>query len=656
MKPRESLESLLRENQQRLTLALRAGGMAAWEWTGKKDIWTDELFELLELSKELEPSTALFFSRVHPDDLPDLRSAWQAAIDGHGSYASEFRIVLPGGRIRWLKGVGDVVRDDAGRAVRIYGLNWDITRERDLEAEKERLHRRARDASKAKSDFLTMLSHEIRTPLTAILGYADLVGATESAPQRLEYLRRIGINGRFLLGIVDDVLDLAKIEAGKLAIERSTVMVVDVLSDVRAMMEGRAMAKGLTLAVDIDGPIPLAIQTDGRRLRQILVNLVGNAIKFTEHGHVRVTARLLPTLAELAFDVADTGVGIAPADIESLFQPFTQVPAGITRTVDGTGLGLAISRRLAVMLGGEVSVRSEPGRGSTFTCTIAAGNVAGQNFGQPIIPSAAPPEIESRRGSAVGRILVIGGVPAQRDPLTTFLRAAGLEVEVAAVPTPGPLEESGDYRAVLIDVTEPSSHAAAIAVAERLRRGGHRGPLLAFTDGASTPAHDTDVFDATFTHPLDLRVVLDAIMRRPYESDRHPGESSNADDDDGRLRLLIIDDSVDAATLLQFGLEAHGYRTAIACNGRDAICEARRFLPHVVLSDLQLPDTDGFMLLGELRGLPDLAATRYVAISGSTERETSLRAGFDAHLVKPIGFPDLLGVLGGVTPPSPPAR
>jgi signal transduction histidine kinase len=287
-------------------------------------------------------------------------------------------------------------------------------------------------ATRAKSEFLTNMSHELRTPLTAILGFADLLledqeGALSDTKRisRVETIRR---NGQHLLELINGILDLSKIEAGKMAVERLHVSPARIVNDVVSLLQVRAEAKGLALSAAFEGLLPATIQTDPTRLRQILINLVGNAIKFTDAGAVRVTARLVtadrqPPLME--FDVADTGIGMSAAQIDGLFEPFTQADASCSRNYGGTGLGLAISRRLARLLDGDITVCSVPGSGSVFRVTIAAG---------PLTALAPVEATAFSSGPSTGEPAGRGAPRVEHQTVTTELTTADRKSQAQAIP------------------------------------------------------------------------------------------------------------------------------------------------------------------------------------------------------------------------------
>jgi len=352
--------------------------------------------------------------------------------------------------------------------------------------------RRAEAATIAKSQFLANMSHEIRTPLTAVLGYADLLMDPSLSPgDRSDYLAVVRRSGEHLLELINDILDLSKIEAGKLAIEVRRCNVVSLVADVASLMRPRAEQRGIHLAVEYPGEVPETILTDEARLRQSLVNLVGNAVKFTERGEVRVVVAFLPAWREgrpaLKIDVADTGIGIRPEVMAELFQPFTQGDATTVRKFGGTGLGLAISRHLAELLGGELTAASVAGQGSTFTLVVPTGDLRGvKMLDHPAeVLQDAPgdcwrPSSEDLRGVRV--LLAEDGFDNQ-ELIRLVLRKAGAEVEIAengriAVEK----AEAGPFDVVLMDMNMPEMDG--YEATRILRDRGFPAPILALTANA----------------------------------------------------------------------------------------------------------------------------------------------------------------------------
>jgi signal transduction histidine kinase/CheY-like chemotaxis protein/HPt (histidine-containing phosphotransfer) domain-containing protein len=350
----------------------------------------------------------------------------------------------------------------------------------------------AEAANRAKSEFLANMSHEIRTPMTAILGFTDLL-MTPDLPQseQREFLETIRRNGTALLDLINDILDLSRIEAEKLTFEKTDYPLRQIVDDVMSLMRVRAEEKRLRLHVDYDFPLPQTIRTDPVRLRQILVNLVDNAVKFTDRGEVCLSVRCLDEgggARRMQFVVSDTGTGIPPNMVEHLFQPFVQADASVARRHGGSGLGLAISKRLANALGGDIVVRSESGIGSTFTLTIDAGSVEGVPVLQgPTAPSAPGegtlPKVDHPR--LQGRVLVVEDVPDVRRVVGRILRTMDLDVETAengraaCKMAEDSTAEGRPYDLILMDIQMPS--VDGYEATRWLRRHGWRGPIVALT-------------------------------------------------------------------------------------------------------------------------------------------------------------------------------
>ncbi|HRA89177.1 MAG TPA: ATP-binding protein, partial [Planctomycetaceae bacterium] len=522
--------AMLAENSLRFKMALRAGGMAAWEWRDDRSIWTDELYELLGVSKDEQASPELFFSLVHPDDVEQLTSAWQASIEGSREYNIEFRIVRPDGKIRWLAGLGESIRDTDSKVVRMYGVNWDSTADHDREAALIESERRANAANAAKSAFVANMSHEIRTPMTAILGYADLVRDLIDHPEALSHLQTIRRNGDYLLDIINDILDLSKIEAGKLDLDPDRMSPHLVVEDVRSIMDVRSAEKNLELIVEYASRIPARMHTDARRLKQILINLVGNAIKFTSSGEVRIVIQYTNEVhaAEhadeggfLQFDVIDTGIGMSDEQLQNLFNPFSQGDSSVSRNFGGTGLGLAISQRLAELLGGGITVESWINQGSKFTATIATGDLTGVPFIDPkpvILKATTNDSNESIRLTC--HILVVDDRRDIRFLSRRLLTNAGATVDECedgqqAVDYMKERHSSKAFPAlILLDMQMPNLDG--YQTAQQLRKLGYTGPIIALTadamQGDMNLCREAGCNDY-LAKPIDVQLLLEMVYQ-----------------------------------------------------------------------------------------------------------------------------------------------
>jgi signal transduction histidine kinase/ActR/RegA family two-component response regulator len=353
----------------------------------------------------------------------------------------------------------------------------------------------AEAANRAKSEFLANMSHEIRTPMTAILGYSDLLFQQDITPlERNEFLDTLRRNGNHLLGIINDILDVSKIEAGRMTTERIPCSPCNIVTETVSSLRGRALAKKLSLSVEYAGPVPETIQSDPTRLRQILMNLVGNAIKFTEQGSVRLVVRLMEPphdpRCHLAFEVIDTGVGMTKQQMGAIFTPFSQADSSTTRQFGGTGLGLVISRRLAQALGGNVVAESEFGKGSRFLATIETGPLDHvRMLGHPTESVSTMEAVQSQAACKhplhLARLLLAEDGRDNQRLITFLLERAGASVSVAengqiAVEQAVEAHEAGHpFDGILMDMQMPVLDG--YDATRRLREAGCAAPIIALT-------------------------------------------------------------------------------------------------------------------------------------------------------------------------------
>ncbi len=477
--------------------------------------------------------------------------------------------------------------------------------------ESERGRAEAADAaSRAKSEFVANMSHEIRTPLTAIMGYSELLlGAGMSDAERIASAETIRRNGEHLLGVLNDILDLSKIEAGKMTVEAKPCDVPGVLLDVASLMRVRAIERGLTFEIGLDSPVPEQIVGDALRLRQILLNLVGNAIKFTKRGGVRVRARVAPAADGwlLLVDVVDTGIGLTPGQIGHLFAPFSQVDNSATRRFQGSGLGLDLSQRLARMMGGDVRVQSEFGRGSTFTLAVPAGALEGVTM-CPALDACrrvGSLSISDDRALAGLRLLLAEDSDDIRNLVCTVLRIAGARVEAAAdgleaLEKATAAQAAGTpFDAVLMDMQMP--RLDGYGATARLRAAGYRGPIAALTAHAMAGERERciaagcDDHLAKPVHAPTLIARVAQLVRRggwrktdsslpllaapPLGGRPSPAPAPAAPDlgEDGPLASTMGDDPIVVKLIGEFyeAVEARGAEVLAALETEDFVAAAR---------------------------------------------------------------------------------
>lgn len=471
----------------------------------------------------------------------DLRQA----IASRQPFELGFRIQRPDQSIRSVQAKGCPLTTPAGKLTGCVGILEDVTESKAFLSELIAARETAESASRVKSEFLANMSHEIRTPLTSILGYAELLAdPTITEEERLTFATTVQRSGEHLLNVINDVLDLSKIESGKMLVDRRRCRPVDIAREVLATFQESVAAKSLRLTAANDGWIPETIETDPHRLRQILINLVGNAVKFTERGGIDLCLKLLAAqgtpgqqLPQLAFAIRDTGIGIAPADQSVLFSPFIQVENGTTRNRPGTGLGLAISRRIARLLGGDIELHSTLGVGSTFTLTIACGPLDGIRMIERLdLEEWTPPALVVPEIPLSGRALIVEDSEEISRLMRLMLMRAGMSVDVvttgpAAVDRACPIivGEIGDeiaatapYDLLLLDLQLPLMSGQDAARAIRAR--GYAGPIIAVTANVTFDIHRESILagcNAFVAKPINRERLL-TVCREWLDRRRDP--------------------------------------------------------------------------------------------------------------------------------------
>ncbi len=422
-------EEALIESSARLELATRAGGVGVWDYDLVKNVllWDDQMYFLYNVNKDdFSGAYEAWSSRVHPDDVVGGNLAIQLAIGGEKEFNTEYRIIWPDQSVHTIRALATVEYDNSNNPIRMVGTNWDITKQKETEAVLLKAKSEAEVANKSKSIFLANMSHEIRTPLNAIIGFSQLMNREQLTESQSDYVLSIHRSGEHLLTLINDILELSKMEAGRVVLNPTNIDLDALLGDLQRMFTVQAKAKQLQLIFETPAGMPQFILVDESKLRQILINLIGNAIKFTDHGGVVVRARVdLRNNSEstLCVEIQDSGTGISDADMEKLFRHFEQASAGIKQRT-GTGLGLALSRELVILMGGDITVSSELNIGSLFRFQVDIM----EGSAEATIHKPTRQVLCINNPERAYRILVVDDIRENRRLVNDFLNLPGFEI------------------------------------------------------------------------------------------------------------------------------------------------------------------------------------------------------------------------------------
>lgn len=642
--------------RDQLAKAAEVAELGIWTWwlADNALALNTRMFDMYQFPPELHQEGLTYRhwrDRLHPDDVDAVERELMDAVAGRGTYAPIFRIVLPDGKIRHIQAGALVEFDDDNRPYRVTGINRDITIQHNVETTLREAKETAEAGSRAKANFLSNMSHEIRTPMNAVLGLAYLLEKHGLPAEALDLVHKIRVAGRSLQAIINDILDFSKIEAGNLEIERAPFRLADVLDNLSTIMSTNVGNRDVELIIapppsDID-----YLRGDALRLEQVLINLTSNAIKFTEQGHVKVTIQPLevrPKQVRLRFAVEDTGIGIAQSKQRELFRPFTQADASTTRRFGGTGLGLAISQRLVALMGGEIGLDSEPGRGSTFWFTLRLPREQGVRLSSPEMANL--------------NVLIADDNPIARETLGVTANELGwktLAVDSGQQAVDQVIASLGGNQAVdvvILDWKMPGMDGLEAAQGIRLACRGKRMPIILMATAYSReillaePAADTvtEVLNKPVT-PSGLYNAVARALRPQQAAPQIPPPAQHA----GRLhglKLLVVDDSDINREVAQRIFEDEGAVVSLANDGREAL---DWLLLHggevdIVLMDVQMPVMDGYEATRQIRATPALAHLPVVALTAGAfqaQQDAAREAGMSDYIAKPFDVEIAIGQL-----------
>ena len=533
--PAEAVRELA-ESEERFALAVRGTNDGIWDW----DIRTGKVFFSPRWKSmigyeddQLENTFATFESLLHPEDHDRVMATLEDYLAGRTPhYAVEFRFRHRDGSWRWILARGRALRDDNGTPCRMAGSHTDITERRHVEEELRKARHDAEAASSAKSSFLANMSHEIRTPMNGVIGMSELLLGTELNDTQREYLEMLKLSADSLLELLNDILDFSKIEAGRMDLDAHEFDLSEVVTEVAQAMGVRAFQKRLVLLHHLNPDVPVRLIGDDGRLRQILVNLVGNAIKFTNEGGVTIDVSLESLTADKAtlhFKVNDTGIGISDDMHESIFEAFTQAETSTSRRYGGTGLGLAICHDLVALMQGRIWVESQPGKGSTFHFTAAFGRTSGISIKprsprkKPVVTTHVSMKILIVEDGHVSQL--VGARMLEKRGHHVTLASSGREAIVRC--------QKDTFDAILMDVHMPglNGYEATARIRRLEQSSGRHVPIIAMTANAMKGDREKCLaagMDDYISKPLrsaELFRVVEQFAQRP--SPQEPGQQTS---------------------------------------------------------------------------------------------------------------------------------
>ncbi|MCH1924026.1 PAS domain S-box protein [Shewanella sp. C32] len=654
----EAQEQLVTSSQTLLT-ASRTAGLGIWQiqYSDYSVTWNDKMYELYHQQNSVEPMTfARWSAMVHPDDIESVLTSLKNASEEGVEYTLAFRVQLEDGCERIFQGASTIECSANGTPLRMIGINIDITEDRRLKQSLIEAKERADAASEAKSMFLANMSHEIRTPMNAVLGMLQLLLKTSLQPKQRDFAAKARMAATSLLSLLNDILDYSKIESGKLEIDPYPFDLNELMQHLAVVMSGNLRDKSIELLFDFDERMPPHLVGDELRIQQVLMNLLSNAIKFTDEGEVIVKTRLVDLdegNATITISVKDTGIGISAEQQARIFDGFTQAEASITRRYGGTGLGLVICRQLVALMGGELLLSSELGKGSCFSFTLT-------------LPVNNNIDWQPERIASQPKLLVVDDNPVSRRLATESLLRLQTKVDAvdngdAALHLLKQAETQGEpYDCVLLDWLMPQMDGVTLAGSIRELLAPQNLPkmiLLSAANHEDLPTlSNSSPFDLVLSKPITISHLAQAVTNvlagiSMIEADiAHESPSASLQ---GLRVLLVEDNSFNQAVATEL-LTGEGAEVTLAVDGQDGVNQLRQNPSafDVVLMDMQMPKMDGLTATRLLRQDERFASLPIVAMTANVsqqDQDACRAAGMNEHLAKPLDFPEVVATLQRVT-------
>ncbi len=648
----------LKESQERFILVSRATRDTVWDWNIlNQELWWSEGIqsEFGYQPKDVGSDINWWVERIHLGDIERVNKEIEEVIANPSSshWAGEYRFKKSDGTYCPVFDRGFVIRDSTGKAVRMLGSIMNMTEQRNLLNELIEAREKAIEASHLKSEFLANMSHEIRTPMNGVIGMTGLLLDTPLNAEQLDYAHTIRGCADSLLTVINDILDFSKIEAGKLNIEKSEFELQEMVEGCMELLAQEANKKNLEFLCYIEPSLPRLVIGDSGRIRQMLTNLIGNALKFTEAGEVLVQIKADPQLiGSIRFEVIDTGIGISDENQKKLFQAFTQADGSTARRYGGTGLGLAISRQLATLMDGAMGVSSNLGRGSTFWFTLP---LAGVDSHGPRLFSV-PTSLRDRR------CLVVDDNETNRRIVLGQVKSWGMAVDSASSPSNAlqlmreAAKQGTPYDLAVLDMHMPEMSGIELAAEIRREAAFSSAQLILM----SSVSHASSVFELSqgnismsLTKPVRQSHLYNCFIEILSKREASEAAEQAAMDLSRPLiprparaaRILIAEDNPINQKIALLQLEKLGYLAEAVGNGKEVLQASAQINYDLILMDCQMPELDGYEATRQLRQREGSAKHTIViamtanAIAG--DREKCMNAGMDDYIGKPVNIKEL---------------
>lgn len=661
------MHDALKEREERLSLALKSAEAGTWNWDIIKNeiMWDEYLYKLfgLEQTTGITKFQAIF-NFIHPDDRKRVQDEVQEVIKSGDDYNSEYRIILPSGEEKYFATRGHIFRSSSGKAIRMTGICWDITdrkhNEQELQKSKEQaeiLAEQAKAANNAKSAFLAAMSHEIRTPLNGIIGMTEVAKNTSLTEEQKEMINTIYYSGKNLMEVINDILDFSKIESGQLQLNRNKICLHDLINEVVTIFNANAMSKGIMIDANIDSDVPENVICDSIKIKQILTNLISNAIKFTENGEVSISVTKNQCGQELCqhsdkinllFKIQDTGIGIPSNICKTLFTPFSQGDISISRKYGGTGLGLVISKRFVELMKGSIGVESTPEIGSKFWFTLELdASESQQKQSQDKIAFLTKKHLLYIESNKLGQDsikkatekwgMICDTASNASDGITKLLRAT---------------HKNTHYDAIIISQNLPNMAGDEMIEVIRKLDSINMPPVLLLSSAKSVlydQKKESLMIDEVIQKPVKISELFETLYSLLSNSTNEstqptrakPSKTTNQLQTVTNASILLVEDNIVNQTVVLQMLKNEGFEIDIAKNGIEALDMLRSNSYKLVLMDCQMPEMDGYTTTKKIRAMKDplirnIPIIAMTAHAFTSDKDDCLKAGMNDYISKPV--------------------